>query len=222
MHGHYNEVSLNNERRNISAFFGWMADNGYIDRNPVRRIEKIKEKKSVKKPLKDTEIEMLKRHARNDIRTIALIEVLLSTACRVSEVVGMNREDIDGDEIVVRGKGNKERVVFLNAKALVALDEYLQSRDDDNPALFVSMDEPHERLKASGIEIILRRLGRECGIEKVHPHRFRRTSATQALNKGMDIEQIAQMMGHDSIETTKIYAKSSKENVKASHARYLG
>lgn len=199
-----------------------MCDEEYISKSPINKIKKVRVEKRVKKPFKDMEMEKLRFGAKDDARMTAILEVMLSTGCRVGEIEKMNRSDLDGDEIVVYGKGKKERIVYLNAKARFALQKYMESRKDDNPAMFVSRFEPHERLMVSGIEMRIRKLGRENGVEDTHPHRFRRTAATLAINRGMPIEQVQIMLGHESIETTTIYAVSAQETVKTSHKKYLG
>lgn len=214
-------TEINNKRRVLSSFFGWCYREEYLKKNPIAKIEKIRVEKRVKKPFKDMEIEKLRDGAKDDIRLTAILEVLLSTGCRISEVSGMNRDDLEVDEIVVYGKGKKERTVYLNAKARIALERYLNTRDDSNPAMFVSYQEPHSRLLVSGMGHDIRMLGRRCGVKDVHPHRFRRTSATFALNRGMPIEQVQLMLGHESIETTTLYAISAQEAVKANHKKYV-
>lgn len=214
--------NIDNYRRVLNSFFGWLHTEEYISRNPVAKIGKVRIEKRVKKAFRDIEIEKLRYGAREDIRLYAIIEVMLSTGCRISEISQMNIQDLDGDEIIVHGKGKKERPVYLNAKARLALEEYLSSRDDDNPALFVTHDKPHSRLSISGIGSDIRTLGRKCGVHDTHPHRFRRTAATMAINRGMPIEQVQLMLGHESIETTTIYAVSAQESVKVSHKKYMG
>lgn len=215
------DSEINNKRRVLSSFFGWLHEEEYINKNPMNKIKQIRVEKRIKKPFKDVELERLRYAAADNIRLTALLEVLISTGCRISEVSGMNREDLDGDEIIVYGKGKKERTVYLNAKAKLALDRYLFSREDDNPAMFVSNDKPHSRLLVSRMGQEIRQLGQSCGVNDVHPHRFRRTSATMALNRGMPIEQVQLMLGHESIETTTIYAISAQETVKANHKKYV-
>lgn len=215
------DSNINNMRRVLSSFFGWLHEEEYIPKNPMNKIKQIRVEKRVKKPFKDVELEKLRYAAANDLRLTALLEVLLSTGCRISEVSGMNKEDLDGDEIVVYGKGKKERTVYLNAKAKLALERYIASRKDDEKPLFVSKDEPHSRLLVSAMGKNIRDLGKACGVNDVHPHRFRRTSATMALNRGMPIEQVQLMLGHESIETTTIYAISAQEAVKANHKKYV-
>jgi integrase/recombinase XerD len=215
------DTNINNIRRVLSSFFGWLLEEEYIQKNPMAKIKTIKVEKRLKKPFKDEEIEKMRFAAKDNLRLSAILEVLLSTGCRVAEVEGMNREDLEGNEIVVYGKGKKERTVYLNAKCKMALERYLKSRQDDNPAMFVTQDKPHGRLKISGIEISIRNLGKSVGVKDTHPHRFRRTAATTALNRGMPIEQVQLMLGHENIETTTLYAISDVEQVKANHKKYM-
>ena len=215
------DSNINNMRRVLSSFFGWLHEEEYIEKNPMNKIKQIRVEKRIKKPFKDIEIEKLRYAAADDIRLTALLEVLLSTGCRISEVSGMNRKDLDGDEIVVYGKGKKERTVYLNAKSKIALERYLATRTDSNEPMFVAKDKPHARLLVSAMGKEIRDLGKICEINDVHPHRFRRTSATLALNRGMPIEQVQLMLGHESIETTTIYAISAQETVKANHKKYV-
>lgn len=215
------DTHIDNIRRTLNTFFNWMTEEEYIRKNPVLKVKKVRVPRYVKKAFRDIEIEKIRLKASEDLRDTALVEVLLSTGCRISEVSSMDRNDIDGDEIVVKGKGNKERIVYLNAKAKIALERYLKSRDDDNAALFVSKDKPHSRMKISGMGLVIRELGKAAGVDDVHPHRFRRTAATMALNRGMPIDQVQIMLGHSSIETTTIYATSAQETVKASHKKYV-
>lgn len=215
------KVNADNLRRNVSAFYTWLMDNGIITKNPMRAIKKIKFRKKQVLPFTTEEVEKL-RYGATDIRLRALIEFLLSTGCRVSEVAGLNKRDInwkDG-ECKVLGKGDKERLVFINDAAMLYLEEYLKTRDDENEALFVSEDEPHERLKVSGIEVIIRNLGKEVGIRNVHPHRFRHTVATWAAKRGMSVQLIQKMLGHENIETTLIYATADMDDLRAAHAKY--
>lgn len=213
--------NIDNIRRVLSSFFGWLVEEEYLSKNPIAKIKKVRVEKRVKKPFKESELEAMRYGAISDLRLTAIIEVLLSTGCRISELSGMNRRDLDGDEIIVYGKGKKERTVYLNAKAKAALERYLESRDDKNEPMFVSYDKPHNRLLVSGMGLEIRELGRKCGVNDTHPHRFRRTAATLALNRGMPIEQVQIMLGHENIETTTIYAVSAQESVKASHKKYV-
>lgn len=212
---------LNNFRRILSSFYTFLVENDILAKNPIKLIKPIKNAKRLVKPFSEEEIEKMRNVAT--IRERALIEFLFSTGCRVSELVNLNRDDINfgTKQLRVIGKGNKERVVFLNATASMYLQQYLKSRTDDNPALFVSLDEPHDRVQKSGIEIIVRRLGRACGIEKAHPHRFRHTVATAALKRGMPIELVQKMLGHESIDTTMIYAETSETKLKSAHEQYV-
>lgn len=215
------DSEINNKRRVLSSFFAWLYEEEYIQKNPMVKIKQIRIEKRVKKPFKDVELERLRYGAADDIRLTALLEVLLSTGCRISEVSGMNRKDLEGDEIIVYGKGKKERTVYLNAKAKLALERYLATREDENTAMFVSSDKPHSRLLVSRMGQEIRQLGQACGVSDTHPHKFRRTAATMALNRGMPIEQVQMMLGHESIETTTLYAISAQETVKASHKKYV-
>lgn len=213
---------LDNIRLVFSSFFGWLNNKGYIAKNPAAGLDPIKAEKRIKKPLSDTELEILRRRCVIK-RDTALIEFLYSTGIRVSELVALNRQDIDfeGMRSIVYGKGAKERETYLTAAACMHLKEYLAARRDDNEALFVSLKAPHERLTVSGVEEILRRLGKTTGIEKVHPHRFRRTMATNILNKGMPIEEVKEILGHVKLDTTMIYCQVNRENVKHHHRKYM-
>lgn len=213
---------LNSMRLVFNSFFRWLQRRKIILRNPVDGLEPIKYRQVVKKPLSPEELERV-RCACEQERDLAIVEFLYSSAVRVSEMVRLNRDDIcwESDDVMVLGKGNKEREVYLNAKAHLHLKQYLASRTDNNPALFVSVKAPHERLTRSGIEYILACLGAAAGVENVHPHRFRRTAATDLLRMGMPIEQVQELLGHVKIETTRIYCTVTREQVKASHRRYM-
>ena len=215
-------VTVDNIRRNISSFFSWLEEEDYILKSPMRRIHKIKTKTVVKSVITDEGIEQLRDHC-TQIRDLAMIDLLYSTGIRVGELVNLNIGDIDFEEreCVVYGKGDKERRVYFDAKAKVHLTEYIESREDKNPALFVTLDAPYDRLKISGVEIRLRQLGRELGLERIHPHKFRRTMATRAIDKGMPIEQVQKILGHSQIDTTMQYAMVNQNNVKASHQKYM-
>lgn len=215
-------VNIDNIRRIISSFFSWLEEENYIIKSPMRRIHKIRTDKTVKETYSDEALEMLRDNATN-IRDLAIIDLLASTGMRVGELVRLNINDIDFEnrECVVFGKGNKERPVYFDARTKIHLRNYLNNRDDDNPALFVSLNKPYNRLDISGVEIRLRSLGRNLGIKKVHPHKFRRTLATRAIDKGMPIEQVQQLLGHSKIDTTMHYAMVDQNNVKQSHRRYI-
>ncbi|MBO5450941.1 MAG: tyrosine-type recombinase/integrase [Lachnospiraceae bacterium] len=215
-------VTVDNVRRNISSFFSWLEEEDYILKSPMRRIHKIKTKTVVKNTISDEGIEKL-RDGCSEIRDLAMIDLLYSTGIRVGELVNLNIEDIDLEEreCVVYGKGDKERKVYFDAKAKVHLRKYIESRDDNNSALFVTLDAPYDRLKISGVEIRLRQLGRKLDIERVHPHKFRRTMATRAIDKGMPIEQVQKILGHSQIDTTMQYAMVNQSNVKTSHQKYM-
>lgn len=213
---------LNNMRLVFNSFFRWLQRRKIILHNPVDGLEPIKYRQTIKKPLSPEELERV-RCACEKERDLAIVEFLYSSAVRVSELTALNREDIrwQSDDVMVLGKGNKEREVYLNARAHLHLHQYLDSRTDGNPALFVSSKAPHERLTKAGIEYILSRLGAAAGVENVHPHRFRRTSATDLLRMGMPIEQVQELLGHAKIETTRIYCTINKEQVRSSHRRYM-
>lgn len=215
-------VYLDNIRLVFSSFFSWLNNKGYISKNPAAGLDPIKKEKRLKKPLSDTELEILRRNCVIE-RDTALVEFLYSTGVRVSELIALNRQDIDFNNMraVVYGKGAKEREAYLTAAASMHLKEYLDTRTDNNEALFVSLKQPHERLSVAGVEEILRRLGRETGIEKVHPHRFRRTMATNILHKGMPIEEVRDILGHVKLDTTLIYCQVSRENVRHHHKKYM-
>ena len=216
------KVTIDNLRRIYSSFFSWLEDEDYITKSPVRRIHKVRTDALVKEVLTDENIEVL-RDSCQELRDIAMIDLLLSTGMRVGELVKINREDIDFQErqCVVFGKGNKEREVYFNARTKIHLKKYLEQRTDTNPALFVSLHEPHTRLTISGVEVRLRQLGKKVNLNKVHPHKFRRTLATMAIDKGMPIEQVQKMLGHVKIDTTLHYAMVNQTNVKIAHRKFL-
>ena len=216
------KANIDNLRRIFSSFFSWLEDEDYILKSPVRRIHKVKSEKQVKETYSDETLETLRDGCTN-LRDLAMIDLLASTGIRVSELVRLNRVDIDfeGRECVVFGKGSKERPVYFDARTKVHLKNYLESRTDGNPALFVSLQNPHERLEISGVEIRVRELGRKLGVGRVHPHKFRRTLATKAIDKGMPVEQVQRLLGHSKIETTMEYAMVDQGNVKTSHRKYL-
>ena len=217
------KVTMDNLRRIYSSFFSWLEDEDYITKSPVRRIHKVRTDALVKEVLTDENIEVL-RDSCHELRDIAMIDLLLSTGMRVGELVRINREDIDFQErqCVVFGKGNKEREVYFNARAKIHLKKYLEQRTDDNPALFVSLKSPYNRLTINGVEVRLRKLGAQANIAtKVHPHKFRRTLATMAIDKGMPIEQVQKMLGHVKIDTTMHYAMVNQANVKIAHRKFI-
>ena len=216
------KASVDNVRRNLSSFFSWLEEENYILKSPMKRIHKIKTDKVIKETYTDETLELLRDNC-NCLRDLAIIDILSSTGMRVGELVKLNINDIDFEnrECVVFGKGNKERPVYFDARTKIHLKNYLNSRADSNQALFVSLDEPHERLNISGVEIRLRQRGRRLGISKVHPHKFRRTVATKAIDKGMPIEQVQSLLGHSQIDTTMHYAMVNQNNVKESHRKYV-
>lgn len=217
------KVTVDNVRRILSSFFSWLEDEDYIVKSPVRRIHKVKTAKTVKDTLSDENLEVL-RDTCGDIRNLAIIEMLTSTGVRVGELVKLNREDIDFNErsCIVLGKGNKEREVYFDARTKLHLQEYLDIRSDNDSALFVSKNAPHTRLTIGAIQRIVQMLGEQAGISKVHPHKFRRTLATRAIDKGMPIEQVQRLLGHQKIETTMHYAMVNQSNVKIAHRKYIG
>lgn len=214
--------NIDNIRRILSSFFAWLEEEDYILKSPVRRIHKIRMAKVVKETYSDENLEQMRDNCKT-LRDLAMIDLLASTGMRVGELVRLNRADIDfvNRECVVFGKGSKERPVYFDARTKLHLQNYLASRQDDNPALFVSLQRPYNRLQISGVEIRLRNLGRSLGIHKVHPHKFRRTLATRAIDKGMPIEQVQHLLGHSKIDTTMEYAMVDQRNVKMSHQKYI-
>ena len=216
-------LTLDNMRRCISSFFKWLADEGYIQRNVAAAVKKISYEKTVKKPYSQEELERL-RWSCSNLRDLALIEFLYASGCRVSEVSALDIMDINflSRNAIVLGKGNKQRTIYLTESACLHLTNYLNSRTDCNPALFVSLKNPHSRLGKNGIESILRRLGKSAGIEKVHPHRYRRTLATYMMDRGANIQDVARILGHEDIRTTEIYCFVSDSNVKHSYYKYAG
>ena len=216
------KVTIDNIRRIISSFFSWLEDENYIIKSPSRRIHKIRTTKVIKDTYTDEELEKM-RDACNEIRDLAMIDFLSSTGVRVGELTRLNVNDINFEDrsCIVLGKGNKQREVYFDARTKIHLREYLDSRTDNNEALFVSLLKPFNRLKISGVEIRLRELGSELEINKVHPHKFRRTMATKAIDKGMPIEQVQVLLGHSKIDTTLEYAMVNQSNVKLSHRKYI-
>ena len=217
------KVTIDNIRRILSSFFSWLEDEDYILKSPVRRIHKVKTGTNIKETYSDEALELMRDNC-TELRDLAIIDMLASTGMRVGEMVLLNREDIDFNEreCVVFGKGNKERIVYFDARTKIHLQNYLNSRDDDNPALFVSLQKPYNRLQISGVEVRLRQYGKRLGLNKVHPHKFRRTLATMAIDKGMPIEQLQQLLGHRRIDTTLQYAMVKQSNVKIAHRKYIG
>ena len=216
------KVTIDNVRRILSSFFAWLEDEDYIMKSPVRRIHKVKATQTVKETYTDEELEEM-RDACIEIRDLAMVDFLASTGVRVGELVNLDRVDIDMQErsCVVLGKGGKEREVYFDARTKIHLQNYLNSRIDNNPALFVSLLRPYDRLKISGVEIRLRELGKRINIKKIHPHKFRRTMATKAIDKGMPIEQVQVLLGHRKIDTTLQYAMVNQNNVRNSHKRFI-
>lgn len=217
------KVTIDNIRRILSSFFSWLEDEDYILKNPVRRIHKVKTGTNIKETYSDEALELMRDNC-TELRDLAMIDMLASTGMRVGEMVLLNRNDIDFNEreCIVFGKGSKERVVYFDARTKIHLQNYLNSRKDNNEALFVSLKAPYERLQIGGIETRLREFGKQLGLHKVHPHKFRRTLATMAIDKGMPIEQLQQLLGHKKIDTTLQYAMVKQSNVKIAHRKYIG
>jgi len=216
-------VTIDNIRRILSSFFSWLEDEDYIIKSPVRRIHKVKTASNIKEIYSDEELEKIRDNCE-ELRDLAMIDMLASTGMRVGEMVLLNRDDINfaERECIVFGKGDKERMVYFDARAKLHLQKYLDSRTDDNQALFVSLRAPHERIQIGGIEHRLREMGKRLNIQKVHPHKFRRTLATMAIDKGMPIEQLQRLLGHQRIDTTLQYAMVKQSNVKIAHRKYIG
>lgn len=221
--GTVSKVTIDNIRRILSSFYSWLEDEDFILKSPIRRIKKVKVSKVVKEVYSDETLEIIRDSCEN-LRDLAMVDLLSSTGMRVGELVMLDRADIDfqNRECVVLGKGDKERLVYFDARTKVHLRNYIDSRTDDNPALFVTLNKPSNRLEISGVEKRLRELGRRLNIDKVHPHKFRRTLATKAIDKGMPIEQVQKLLGHQKIDTTLEYAMVSQNNVKISHRKYIG
>ena len=214
--------TIDNIRRILSSFFSWLEDEDYILKSPVRRIHKVKTATNIKETYTDEDLEKMRDNC-TERRDLAIIDMLASTGMRVGEMVLLNRNDIDFNEreCIVLGKGSKERVVYFDARTKIHLQDYLRSRTDDNPALFVSLKSPYERLKIGGVEVRLREFGKQLGLQRVYPHKFRRTLATTAIDKGMPIEQLQQLLGHRKIDTTLQYAMVKQSNVKLAHKKYI-
>lgn len=215
-------VTVDNVRRNLSSFFSWLEEEDHILKSPIRRIHKIRTKSIVKEVISDENIEILRDNC-GTLRDLAIIDLLFSTGMRVGELVNLDINDINFEEreCVVYGKGDKERKVYFDARTKLHLQQYIDSRQDKNQALFVTLNSPYERLRISGVEIRLRKLGRKLNLDRIHPHKFRRTMDTRAIDKGMTIEQVQKLLGHQQIDTTMQYAMVNQNNVKTSHKRYI-
>lgn len=220
--GKVSKVTIDNMRRILSSFFNWLEEESYIMKSPVKRIHRVRTGKTVKTTFSDEMLEQMRDACKNK-RDIAIIDLLASSGIRVGELVHLNIDDINFEkrECIVFGKGSKERRAYFDARTKLHLEKYLEERTDDNPALFISLNKPEKRLQIPGIEIMVRKLGRSLNINKVHPHKFRRTLATMAIGKGMPIEQVQHLLGHRSLDTTMQYAMVNEDNVKISHQKYL-
>ena len=217
------KVTIDNIRRILATFYSWLEDEDYIVKSPVRRIHKVKTAKVIKDTYTDEALELMRDNCES-LRDVAIIDLLASSGMRVGELVSLNRDDINFNEreCVVFGKGNKERLVYFDARTKIHLQNYLNNRTDDDPALFVTLRAPYKRLQIGGVEMRLRQLGKKLSRPKVHPHKFRRTMATSAIDKGMPIEQVQQLLGHQKIDTTMHYAMVKQQNVKLAHRKYIG
>lgn len=216
-------VTIDNIRRILSSFFSWLEDEDHILKSPVRRIHKVKTATNIKETYTDEELEKMRDNC-TELRDLAIVDMLASTGMRIGEMVLLNKADINFNEreCVVFGKGDKERVVYFDARTKIHLQNYINSRTDEDSALFVTLRAPHTRITIGGIESRLREMGKALEIEKVHPHKFRRTLATMAIDKGMPIEQLQQLLGHKRIDTTLQYAMVKQSNVKQAHRKYIG
>ncbi|MBU4690930.1 site-specific tyrosine recombinase/integron integrase [Mycoplasma zalophi] len=217
------KITIDNIRRILSSFFSWLEDENYIIKSPVRRIKKVKSPIKIKETYSDEELEIMRDNV-NNYRDLALIDILASTGMRVGELVKLNIEDVDFNEreCLVLGKGNKERIVYFDARTKIHLKNYLNSRNDNNNALFISLKYPYNRMSINGIECRLKKIGEKLNIKRVHPHKFRRTLATMAIDKGMPIEQVQRLLGHEKVDTTLKYAMVKQSNVKIAHQKYIG
>ena len=217
------KVTIDNIRRILATFYSWLEDEDYIVKSPVRRIHKVKTAKVIKDTYTDEALELMRDNC-GTLRDLAIIDLLASSGMRVGEMVALNRDDINfiERECVVFGKGSKQRLVYFDARTKIHLQNYLDSRTDSDPALFVTLRAPFQRLQIGGVEARLRELGKRLLIPKVHPHKFRRTLATSAIDKGMPIEQVQQLLGHQKIDTTMHYAMVKQQNVKLAHRKYIG
>ena len=217
------KVTIDNIRRILATFYSWLEDEDYIVKSPVRRIHKVKTAKIIKDTYTDEALEQMRDNCES-LRDLAIIDLLASSGMRVGEMVALNRDDINFNEreCVVFGKGSKQRLVYFDARTKIHLQNYIDSRTDCNPALFVTLRAPFDRIQIGGVELRLRQLGKRLSIPKVHPHKFRRTLATSAIDKGMPIEQVQQLLGHQKIDTTMHYAMVKQQNVKLAHRKYIG
>ena len=214
--------TIDNIRRILSSFFSWLEDEDIVLKSPVRRIHRVKSGTVIKETFSDEELEKLRDSCR-DIRDLAMIDLLASTGMRVGELVNLNRDDVNLEqrECLVLGKGNKERIVYFDARTKIHLEEYLSKRNDLEKSLFVTLNRPHSRMTIGGVETRIKEIGKQNGMCRVHPHKFRRTMATQAIDKGMPIEQVQKLLGHVRIDTTLQYAMVNQSNIKISHRKYL-
>lgn len=216
------KTTIDNIRRIFSSFFSWLEDEDYIVKSPARRIKHVRSPKKIKTVFSDEDLELL-RQSNGNLRDTAIINILASTGMRVGELVRLKIKDINISEreCLVTGKGNKQRIVYFDARTKIHLEKYLNSREDRKEALFIPLKGSEPKLSINTVEIRLKKLGKELNIQKVHPHKFRRTMATNAIDKGMPIEQVQKLLGHERIDTTMHYALVNQNNVKTSHRKYL-
>lgn len=236
------KTTANNEVRYLRTFFAWLNVEEIIPVNPMNKVDRIKTDKVKKKAFTDLECEKIRASCRSAMET-AIVEVLLSTGCRVSELCGIRIDDIHDGKCIVHGKGNKDRTVYFTAKAELSIERFLAERHDANPYLFPAgvpittstnrsaYCKPtwyqHPELISDGsrdkgaVEETVRNIGKRAGVENVHPHRFRRTSATLALRRGMPIELVSKMLGHEQLSTTQIYLDLTEDELEAAHRKYV-
>ena len=215
------KVTIDNIRRIMSSFFSWLEDEDYIVKSPVRRIKRVKTAVVAKETFTDEQLEIVRESCGN-ARDRAIVDMLSSTGMRIGELVRLNRDDINfyERECIVTGKGDKQRPAYFDARTKLSLGAYLESRTDANPALFATLTGAR-RITVGSIEWTMRKLSSRVSVGRVHPHKFRRTLATHAIDKGMPVEQVQKLLGHAKIDTTMHYAMVNQNNVKASHRKYL-
>lgn len=218
----YSDRTLESVRTYISAFYTWMMNEEIISKNPCVQIKPIKYNNEIKESFSELDIEKIRTNCK-DTRERALVELLLSSGIRVAELCSMNVDDLDFHDYSVHvkhGKGNKDRITYMSPIAAYYINEYLNSRDDTNIALFISTRKK-QRLNPGGVRYILKEIESRSKITNVHPHRFRRTFATTLSNKGMAIQVIQHLMGHDSIDTTMVYVNMSENNIRSEYFKYI-
>ena len=213
------DSTLEGNRQVLSAYFGWLFRESLIEKNPIVNVGVIKVAKKQKKIYSEVDLEKLNQSCET-LRDKAILHFLRSTGCRISEMTGLDRDmiNLDALECVVHGKGNKDRTVYMDAVAGMVLGEYLDSRKDDKSALVIG--KRHERLEPGGVRVMLKKLGNRAGVEHVHPHKFRRTLATELARHGMEVQYVASVLGHDRLDTTMKYVVLNKDDTRYSYRRY--